>query len=101
MAVENLRHMGGGGEAARVTGAMLWFNEAKGFGFILTDEGERIRVYEDGFSPGQVPVGRCARLPVELTTAERDGERVAIAVSAVVPKDVGRARRRHATSRTL
>ena len=39
-------------------GKMLWFNEQKEHGFILTDEGERLYVHRDGFSPGEVPVGR-------------------------------------------
>ena len=37
-------------------GKMLWFNEQKEHGFILTDEGERLYVHRDGFLPGQPPV---------------------------------------------
>ena len=62
-----LRHAG---EA--VNGTMLWFDEAKDFGFILTEEGERISVHRSGFLPGEAPVGRCARRAVRLTaTTER------------------------------
>src|SRR6266542_2202421 len=33
-------------------GTMLWFNEAEDFGFILTDEGERLSVLGEGFAGG-------------------------------------------------
>jgi hypothetical protein len=39
---------------------MLWFNEAKDHGFIMTDEGERLAVAGEGFAVGERPVGRCA-----------------------------------------
>ena len=42
-------------------GEMLWFNEAKDHGFIMTEEGERLAVAGDGFAAGERPVGRCAR----------------------------------------
>ena len=62
-----LRHAG---EA--VNGTMLWFDEAKDFGFILTEEGKRNSVHRSGFLPGEGPVGRCARRVVRLTaTTER------------------------------
>jgi cold shock CspA family protein len=35
---------------------MLWFNPAKEHGFIRTDEGERLRVDQDGFATGE-PLG--------------------------------------------
>jgi hypothetical protein len=87
------------GRRRGVNGEMLWFNEAKGYGYIYTEEGERIRVYEHGFLPGHVPRGRCARVPVELTTNELDGERVAVDVSFPEERDVRRARLRHSGSR--
>ena len=31
-------------------GQMLWFNEAKDHGFIMTDEGERLAVAGEGFA---------------------------------------------------
>lgn len=73
---------------------MLWFDEAKDYGFILTDEGERLFVDRDGFVDGAAPVGRCAHLPVELHVAERDGRRIAVNVFLVPEKDQRRARRR-------
>ena len=33
-------------------GQMLWFNEAKDYGFIMTDEGERLAVAGDGLRQG-------------------------------------------------
>ena len=61
---------------------MLWFDEAKDYGFILTEDEERLYVNRDGFVDG-APVGRCARLPVRLMVAERDGRRMATEVSLV------------------
>jgi hypothetical protein len=73
---------------------MLWFNEAKDYGFVLTDDGERLYVERDGFVDGAAPVGRCARRPVNLSVGERDGERIAVDVSLVAEESPRRARRR-------
>lgn len=78
-------------------GTMLWFHEAKDYGFVLTDDGERLRVDRDDFVDGAAPVGRCARRPVNLSAGERDGERIAIGVS-LVPEESPRRARRHASS---
>jgi hypothetical protein len=47
-------------------GQMLWFNEAKDHGFIMTDEGERLAVAGEGFAAGERPVGRCAHKAVSF-----------------------------------
>jgi hypothetical protein len=47
-------------------GQMLWFNEAKDHGFIMTDEGERLAVAGEGFATGERPVGRCAHKVVSF-----------------------------------
>jgi hypothetical protein len=83
-----------------MNGTMLWFNEAKDYGFILTDEGERLYVDRDGFVGRAAPVGRCAQLPVALSVGERDGQRIAVDVSLVVQVAPRRARRRAGTRRS-
>jgi hypothetical protein len=88
-------------DAPRVQrGEMLWFDEKKDFGFILTDEGERLYVHRSGFAPGQAPVGRCAHLPVELTAVEQEGNRIATDVTMLEVDDVRRARRRRQSYRS-
>lgn len=86
---------------------MLWFDEAKDYGFILTDDGERLYVDRAAFVDGAAPVGRCAGRPVELRVEERSGKRIAVDVSlvhdeapdvpAAAPRPFGRDRngRRH------
>lgn len=87
-------------EVTTLKGTMLWFDEAKDFGFILTADGERLYVDRDGFVERAAPVGRCARLPVVLTVSERDGTRVAVDVSLVPEEPHGRARRRGSSIRS-
>jgi hypothetical protein len=77
-----------------VNGTMLWFNETKDYGFIRTDDGERLYVDRDGFVGRAAPIGRCAQLPVRLTVSERDGQRIATDVSLVPDESPRRARRR-------
>jgi hypothetical protein len=87
-------------ERLRMNGVMLWFDEAKDYGFILTEKDERLYVHRDGFVDGAAPVGRCARLPVRLTVSEQAGKRMAIDVSLVPEEPHGRARRRSTTIRS-
>jgi hypothetical protein len=54
---------------------MLWFNEAKDHGFIMTDEGERLAVAGDGFASGEKPIGRCADKVVIFEIDDEDGAR--------------------------
>jgi cold shock CspA family protein len=65
-------------------GTMIWFNPAKRHGFIRTDEGERLRVDESGFAPGELLGDRCrgTRVRFERTPGEQDQPR-AIGVAAV------------------
>ena len=58
-------------------GQMLWFNEVKDYGFIMTDEGERLAVAGKGFAKGEKPEGRCARRVVTFDVDENGGERQA------------------------
>ena len=55
-------------------GEMLFFNDTKGYGFIRTEEGERLLVDRDGFLPGSPPVGRCAGTNVTFRREEVVGE---------------------------
>ena len=66
-------------------GTMLWFNPAKGHGFIRTDDGERLRVDQDGFAPGHLLGDRCRGTRVSFErAADRVEEPRAVNV-AVVP----------------
>jgi cold shock CspA family protein len=83
-------------------GELLWFNETKGFGFIRTEEDERLYVDRSGFLPGQVPVGSCAgtKVSFERVPGGPEGDGQAVEVS-VLQDDVtgGRARRRQRSFR--
>ena len=81
-------------------GEMLWFDEAKDYGFVLTDEGERLYVDRESFVNRAAPVGRCSKLPVQLSVAERDGERIAVNVSLIPEEQTRRARRRSGNIRS-
>jgi cold shock CspA family protein len=78
-------------------GKMVWFNAVKGFGFIRTEEDERLYVHSSGFEPGQVPVGRCAEQQVsfEREIADVEGGYQAVGVSIIeAAASGGRARLR-------
>jgi hypothetical protein len=81
-------------ESEAVNGEMLWFDEAKDYGFIRTEDGERLYVERDGFVAGAAPVGRCAGLPVRLSIGKRDEQRIAVGVTLVTKDAPRRARRR-------
>ena len=75
-------------------GKMLWFNEVKDLGFILTDEGERLSVLGEGFAGGRRPQGRCAQLAVTFEIDDARGERQAENVALVEDISPRRARMR-------
>jgi cold shock CspA family protein len=75
-------------------GKMLWFNEVKDLGFILTDEGERLSVLGEGFADGRRPQGRCAQLAVTFEISETGGGRQAENVALVEDASPRRARLR-------
>ena len=58
-------------------GKMLWFNERKDHGFILTNDDERLSVLGSGFAGGVRPVGRCAEAVVTFDISELSGARQA------------------------
>jgi hypothetical protein len=78
-------------------GTMLWFNEEKDLGLILTEEGERLPVRGSGFAGGLRPKGRCARAVVAYEVLETQGAAEANEVVLVPDEDFPRARRRHAS----
>ena len=85
------------GRQAAMRGKMVWFNAVKGFGFIRTEEDERLYVHSSGFEPGQVPVGRCAEQQVsfEREIADVEGGYQAVGVSIIeAAASGGRARLR-------
>ena len=75
-------------------GKMLWFNEKKDLGFILTDEGERLSVLGPAFAGGNRPQGRCAHAVVTFAINETGGERQAENVVLVEDEASRRARLR-------
>jgi cold shock CspA family protein len=72
---------------------MLWFNSAKRHGFIRTDDGERLRVDDDGFAAGQALGERCRGTRVSFERAGRAEPR-AVNVAAVPLYAARRARSR-------
>jgi cold shock CspA family protein len=77
-------------------GTMLWFNEARQWGVITTEAGERLPVRGEDFAGHEAPRGRCQGTLVEFQVGEtpegRKAEHVAL-VPEVIPR---RARRRSA-----
>jgi len=58
-------------------GKMIWFNEVKDYGFIMTDDGERLSVLGTGFAEGARPEGRCAEMIVAFEVDDSSGTRQA------------------------
>jgi cold shock CspA family protein len=63
-----------------MNGKMLWFNAAKGFGQICTEDDERLHVAASAFEAGELPEGRCAGREVVFEFALSDGEKEAVNV---------------------
>jgi cold shock CspA family protein len=78
-----------------MNGTMLWFNPAKRHGFIETEDGERIRVDDDGFAPGHSMTNRCRGIAVSFDRVELSvDEPRAVQVSAIPMLVARRARLR-------
>jgi len=75
-------------------GEMLWFNETKDLGFILTEEGERLSVLGPAFDVGGPPRGRCAGAAVTFEINEAGSDRQAANVVLVPDPSPRRARMR-------
>jgi cold shock CspA family protein len=80
-------------------GTMIWFNEAKDYGYISTEDGERLYVHGTGFADGIRPKGRCAGLPVTFRVTEDNGVRRAEDSALVEETPPRRARRHHSGGR--
>jgi hypothetical protein len=76
-------------------GTMLWFHEGKDYGFISTENGERLHVDGTGFTGGVRPEGRCAELAVAFVVTVDEGIRKAEEVVFVPDVAPRRARLRH------
>jgi len=76
-------------------GKMLWFDEVKDYGFISTEDAERLYVHGTGFAQGVRPKGRCATLPVAFVVAADEGIRKAEEVVFLEDLAPRRARLRH------
>ena len=79
-------------------GTMMWFNEVKDSGMILSDDGERLSVKGCEFTEGKRPQGRCSGSPVSFE-ANGEGERTASGVIFVPETPHGRARHRRSGMR--
>ncbi|MGZ8716262.1 MAG: cold shock domain-containing protein [Gaiellaceae bacterium] len=77
-------------------GTMLWFNADKGFGFIRTEDDERLYVELSGFAPAGSPRGRCAGRTVTFERQAGDRESCAVNVAFPPPAQPRRARLHHA-----
>jgi cold shock CspA family protein len=75
-------------------GKMLWFNVEKGYGFISTEDGERLYVASSSFLPQHEPKPRCKGREVTFHRQVREGDTRAVEVSFVVRDQPQRARLR-------
>jgi cold shock CspA family protein len=75
-------------------GTMLWFNVDKGYGFIQTEEGERLYVAHSGFLPSHEPKPRCKGRAVSFQRQVCEGDTRAVEVSFVRRVEPPRARLR-------
>ena len=76
-------------------GTLIWFNEAENYGYIATEEGERLYAHGSAFPGGKGIEGRCKGIPVTFEVVEDDEGRRAGDISLVPYSAPMRARRRH------
>jgi cold shock CspA family protein len=79
---------------ARLRGTMVWFNREKGHGFILTEQEERLVVFESDFADGAVPEGRCGGREVTFDRLAGAADPQAVNVEFPVVLESKRARLR-------
>ena len=75
-------------------GTMLWFNADKGYGFIQTEDDERLYVATTGFLPDHLPGARCRGREVSFERDESEGDARAVNVAFITSSDPRRARLR-------
>lgn len=73
-------------------GTMLWFNREKGYGFIRTQDDERLYVAGSGFLPGHEPERRCRGQEVTFEREIAEGDTRAVNVSFLLQAQPRRAR---------
>jgi CspA family cold shock protein len=78
-----------------MNGKMIWFNPDKGFGFIRTEEDERLYVAANGFADGNAPQSRCGGRDVAFDRILGASGPHAIGVHYVTFAEPRRARLRH------
>jgi cold shock CspA family protein len=71
-------------------GKMIWFNNEKGYGFIRTEDEERLYVARSGFQPEHVPASRCAGLEVTFERLGVEGDARAVNVAFIPASDPAR-----------
>ena len=76
-------------------GTMIWFNSAKGYGYIRTEDDERLYVARSGFLPGNLPAERCGGHQVTFEREALDGDARAVNVAFPDAVEPRRARLRH------
>ena len=76
-------------------GTLIWFNEAENYGYISTEEGERLYAHGTAFPGGKGIEGRCKGLPVTFEVEEDEEGRRARDIALVPYSAPHRARRRH------
>ena len=77
-------------------GTMIWFNLDKGYGFIHTEDDERLYVSSSGFLPDHTPPPRCKGRAVSFERSVEEGDTRAVEVSFLSAIEPRRARLRHA-----
>lgn len=84
-----------------MNGTMLWFNAEKGYGFIRTEDEERLLVARSGFLPGHEPEARCKGRNVSFERLEAEEGFRAVSVAFLTDADPRRARLRHSRGGSL
>jgi cold shock CspA family protein len=77
-------------------GTMLWFNVDKGYGFIQTEDDERLYVDRTGFLPEHDPAPRCKGRHVRFERCIVNDDVQAVGVSFTTQSEPRRARLRYA-----